>query len=147
MEQRRTTTQTASDSEFITDLVNRVERYFRAVDAWESEYQRFYRLPGAHRRVPADLEEAQREFASARQSLEAAIPRARWLCRRFETRDPWPGLLLVELGTDAPQTHGGSAVGRNERIAIRDCLLDLKFRCREFELDPNSSIHEEEPER
>ncbi len=147
MESRRTTTQITSDAEFVTSLVSRVERYFRSVDAWEAGYQKFYRLPSAHRRVPPDLEDAQREFTSARQSLEDAIPRARRLCRRFELRDPWPALLRIELGAHAPQAYLGSAVGRNERIAIRDCLRDLEFRCTEPEPDSNSNIPEEIPER
>jgi hypothetical protein len=147
MESRRTTTQTTSDAEFLTDLVSRVERYFRAVDTWETEYHKFYRLPGSHHRVPPDLEDAQREFASARQALEAAIPRARRLCRRFELRDPWPALLRIELGAHAPQAQAGSAVGRNERIAIRDCLRDLEFRCTEPEPDSTSDVQDELPER
>ena len=145
MERRRTTTQTALDSEFLSNLVNWVERYFRAVDEWETEYQKFSRLAGAQRRVPANLEDAQREFVSARQDLEAAIPRARWLCRKFEIRDPWPGLLLVGLGSETAQAHGGSAIGRNERIAVRDCLRDLQFRCGESEL--HSAFDGNAPER
>jgi hypothetical protein len=147
MEPRRTMTRTASDAEFLKDLVSLVDRYFRAVDAWETEYKKFYRLPGAHRRVPPDLDAAQREFASAREGLEAAIPRVRRLCRRFDARDPWPGLLRIDLGAHAPQAQGPSAIGRSERFAIGDCLRDLQFRCTEPELDEKSGIQEEDQER
>jgi hypothetical protein len=124
-----------SDFEFTGRFRASVDRYLRAVDAWEADYQKFYRLAGSHRRITPDMEKAQREYIFARRELEQCIPRARRLCLKFELRDPWAGLLRVELGTRAPQVQGGSAVGRNERMTIATCLRDMEDRTRTAPVD------------
>jgi hypothetical protein len=119
-----------SDFEFIGRFRASVDRYLRAVDAWEAEYQKHYRLAGRHRRLTPDMENAQHEYTVARRELEHGIPRARRLCLKFELRDPWAGLLRLGLGTHAPQVQAGSALGRNERLTIATCLRDMEDRTR-----------------
>jgi len=128
------TTQARSNLEFIQELKACVARYLAAVDAWESEYHRYYRLARPHSTVSPDLEEAQSAYVSARRELEVLIPRARRLCAKFEQRDPWPGLLRIQLGAHAPQTKIASAFGRSERITIADCLANLELQCADQEL-------------
>jgi hypothetical protein len=149
VEPRQTSAQAASgigsDLEFIQELRASVARYLLTVDAWETEYHKYYRLARPHQTVSPDLQEAQSAYVAARRELEARIPRARRLCARFELRDPWPGLLRIQLGAHAPQTKIASAFGRSERITIADCLANLEMQCGEQETKANVAF-EPEPE-
>jgi hypothetical protein len=122
-----------TDLEFTRELRVIVEQYLRAVDSWESAYKRFYRVASRARAVTPDLEDAQAEYVRSRSELNKRIPRARRLCAKFEVRDPFPGLVRVELGLDSPQVRDASAVGRNERAAIAECLAELEALCVESE--------------
>jgi hypothetical protein len=70
-------TQVQSNLEFIQELRSCVARYLKAVDAWEAEYHKYYRLATPHQTVSPDLEEAQSAYVAARRQMEALIPRAR----------------------------------------------------------------------
>ncbi len=122
-----------TDLEFIRQLRECVARYFRALDAWEAGYHKFYRMAGPHLSKSPDLEEARLEYAAARQELAALSHRARRLCARFSLRDPWPGLLRIELGAHPPQVRTASAIGRSERLAITDCLANLELNSVQWE--------------
>lgn len=123
--------QTNSNLEFIREFRECVYAYLHAVDGWEAAYQKFYRLRGTHQRLTPDMDQAQHAYVVARGRLESRIPRARQLCARFDARDPWPGLLRIELGANTPQLQNTSALGRNERLAMADCLAYLELRCAE----------------
>lgn len=110
-----------SDLEFVLELRQTVSRYLRAVDAWESAYKKFARRTGHQSGLTPELDQAQAEYRLARRALEAGVPRARRLGLRYGVRDPWPGLLRVSMGQ--------SILGRNERLAITDCLDQLMARC------------------
>jgi hypothetical protein len=118
------------DPEFVSELRATVDRYLHAVDLWEAAYQKYYRLPGFAGKVSNDLEEEHREYQRSRRALEAVVPRARGLCFRYGLRDPWAGLLRITLGQHAPQHRTISAVGRAERAAVGQCLVDLDAACR-----------------
>ena len=126
--------QVQSNLEFIQELRACVARYLKAVDAWEAEYHKYYRLARPHQTVSPDLEEAQSAYVTARRELETLVPRARRLCAKYDQRDLWPGLLRIQLGAHAPQTKIASAFGRSERIAIADCLANLEMQCGEQEM-------------
>lgn len=123
----------ADDLAFIREVRASVERYLRSVDGWEDGYRKFYRIAAPQRAITPDLEEAHSEYVQARSELMARVPRARRLCARFALRDPFPGLLRAELGQHSPQVQHGSAVGRNERLAMAEFLADLEARCIESE--------------
>ena len=98
-----------SDADFAAELDAAVVRYLRAVDAWEMEFKK-----------PApSMEAVLRDYVQARHQLERRVPRARILCARHGVRDPFPSLMRVALGGAAP------AVGRNERAAIHQSLVEL----------------------
>jgi hypothetical protein len=145
MEQQHVATGTSSDLEFIRELRECVARYLQTVDAWEAEYQKYYRLARPQQRVSPDLEEEQSAYVAARRDLEGLVPRARRLCAKFDLRDLWPGLLRIELGAHPPQTKMASAFGRSERIAIADCLANMELHCGEQEVRPESELAPEEP--
>lgn len=126
----------AGDLVFIRELRTSVNRYLRAVDAWEEGFRRFYRIAAPQRAVTPDLEVAHSEYVHARSELLQRVPRSRRLCARFALRDPFPALLRAELGQHSPQLQQGSAVGRNERAAIAEFLADLEARC--IESDPGT---------
>ena len=128
------TIQVQSNLEFIQELRACVARYLKAVDAWEAEYHKYYRLARPHQTVSPDLEEAQSAYVTARRELETLVPRARRLCAKYDQRDLWPGLLRIQLGAHAPQTKIASAFGRSERIAIADCLANLEMQSGEQEM-------------
>ena len=123
-----------SDQEFLDALRAAVLRYLASVDAWEAAYQRYYRMPGFSAKVSSDLEPEQREFEAARRALEDLLPRARSLCQKHEMRDPFAGLLRIDLGRHAPQHRVETAIGRNERNAVTDCLVQLSDACRVWDL-------------
>jgi len=139
MEQKRTAAGVSSDLEFVQELRSSVARYLQAIDHWEAEYQKYYRLARPHETVSPDLEEAQSAYVSSRRELETLIPRARRLCAKFEFRDVWPGLVRIELGGYSPQARMASAFGRSERLAIADCLANLELRCGDDEIAPGQA--------
>jgi hypothetical protein len=114
-----------SDREFVAELRQAVDRYFRAVDEWEAAYRKYYRLPDPKGRTPSDLTEQQAVYDSARSKLGAMIPRARGLSFRHGLRDPWTGLMRSPLGQSTPQDRYSSALSRAERTQAIECLLEL----------------------
>ena len=138
----------SSDEEFLPELRRQVDRYLSAVDRWEAAYQKYYRLPGFTSKVSDDLQEEHREYLECRRALEAIVPRARGLCFKHGLRDPWAGLLRITLGQHTPQQRSDSAVGRSERAAVAQCLVDLTAACRPTpESDDGSSLpHSQDPD-
>jgi hypothetical protein len=122
----------ASDLEFLAALRVAIERYFAAVDQWESAYFRYYRMPDASQRS-GDLAREQREFENERRALELLLPRARGLCFKYGQPDHFAGLPWVALGHHAPQQRTDSAISRGERGAVMACLIELSVACREPE--------------
>jgi hypothetical protein len=121
-----------TDREFVLELRDAVQRYLAAVDAWESAYQKYYRLPGYAARVNDDLAKEHADYLAARRPLEAMLPRARGLCFKHGLRDPFPTLVRITLGEHAPQQRDTSALGRSERMAVTDVLMQLAAACQEF---------------
>ena len=113
------------DQEFVNTLQAAVGAYLEAVDQWEAAYRKYYRMPGRELPVSSDMESEQREYDARRRRLELLLPRATRLCLMYQVRNPFPGLLRTSLGCHAPQHRTGSAVGRNERSAVADCLVQL----------------------
>ena len=115
-----------SDSEFLDALRASLDSYFAAIDAWEAAYRRFYRMPGmpvdAHPDLAAELQEVERR----RRELESLVPRARRLCLKHEVRESFSALLRLNLGQYAPQERTDSAIGRAERNAATESLIELK---------------------
>ena len=111
-----------SDREFVADLRQAVDRYFRAVDEWEAAYRKYYRLPDPHGKSPSDLMEQQAVYDSARRRLAALVPRARGLSFRHGLRDPWTGIMRSPLGQSTPQDRFSSAISRAERTQAIECL-------------------------
>jgi len=114
-----------SDREFVADLREAVERYFRAVDAWEAAHRKYYRLPDPRGKTPSDLTEQQAVYDAARAQLAGMIQRARGLSFRHGLRDPWTGLMRSPLGQSTPQDRYSSAISRAERTQAIECLLVL----------------------
>ena len=131
-----------SDGEFTLELRDAVQRYMLAVDAWEAAYQRYYRLPGYADQISDDLEQEQREYVESRRRLEALLPRARGLCFKHGLRDPFVNLVRVSLGQHAPQQRDTSALGRSERMAVTDCLMELTAACQDWSATPESPENE-----
>jgi hypothetical protein len=120
-----------TDREFTLGLRDAVQRYLASVDAWETKYHQYYRLPG----VSKDLEREHADYLEARRALEGMMPRARGLCFKHGLRDPFPTLLRITLGEHAPQARDTSALGRSERMAVTDVLMQLAAACQEFPPD------------
>jgi len=118
-------TVSVSDREFVADLRQAVEGYFRAVDQWEAGYRKYYRLPDPRGKTPSDLGQQQAAYDSARARLAGMIPRARGLSFRHGLRDPWTGLIRSPLGQSTPQDRYSSAISRAERTQAIECLLVL----------------------
>ena len=114
-----------SDREFVADLRQAVEQYFRAVDQWEVAYRKYYRLPDPRGKTPSDLTEQQAAYDAARKRLAEMAPRARGLSFRHGLRDPWSGILRSPLGQSTPQDRYASAISRAERTQVIECLLVL----------------------
>jgi hypothetical protein len=123
----------STDQEFVAALRLAIDRYLRAVDQWESAYQKYYRLPGYAAKISTDLEAEHREYSERRDELKRMLPRARRLCLKHRLRDPFSGLVRISLGRYAPQQRVDSAIGRNERNAATVCLVDLTAACQEWE--------------
>jgi hypothetical protein len=117
------------DLEFVNTLRAAVVAYLEAVDAWEAAYRKYYRMPGEELPVSSDMELEQREYQARLGGLELLLPRAGRLCLKYHVRNPFPSLLRTSLGGHAPQQRTGSAVGRNERNAVADCLAQLADAC------------------
>jgi hypothetical protein len=114
-----------SDREFVADLRNAVEQYFRTVDQWETAYRKYYRLPDPRGKTPSDLTEQQAAYDTARKRLAELVPRARGLSFRHGLRDPWTGIMRSPLGQSTPQDRYASAISRAERTQVIECLLVL----------------------
>ena len=112
-----------SDREFVAGLRLAVDRYFRAVDDWETAYRKYYRLPDPRGKTPSDLAAEQAAYDSARRRLAGMIPRARGLSFRHGLRDPWTGIMRSPLGQSTPQDRYSSAISRAERTQAIECLL------------------------
>jgi hypothetical protein len=132
-----------SDQEFVTILRNAVDRYFAAVDDWESGYSRYYRMPGGAR-LSHDLSAEQHKFKERHRELSELLPRARSLCFKCDQPDVFTGLLHVSLGQFAPQERTDSAISRGERGSVMSCLIELSIACRAAEagLPSNSDTAE-----
>ncbi len=116
----------SADSQFVQQLRETTERYLRAVDAWESEYAKYYRLP-VPGQVSPDLAGFHEIYLNTRKELQRLLPEATRLCRRFGFRDVWQSILRVELGAGTPQAGSGTgAIGRGERREIDKCLDQLE---------------------
>jgi hypothetical protein len=113
------------EQQFVAQLRAAVELFLHAVDEWEKEYKKHYRLLDPPR-LSADLEPYQQAYLTARRQLEELVPRARHLSRRFDIPDPWAGLLHVRLGARTPQSGIAPAIGQGERALIIRCLTDLE---------------------
>lgn len=122
-----------SDLQFALDFRAIVERYIRALDSWETAYQKNYTLGrrGSERSLPADLDAANSEYIAARKVFKSALPRANRIAYKYNLRAPYQALLKVELGVNAVQFQQGSAIGRNERLAITECLMDMLTCCQD----------------
>jgi hypothetical protein len=118
-----------SEQEFLAKLRAAIDRYFAAVDQWESVYFRYYRMPDAGPR--SDMAGEQREFENARSALEPLLPRARGLCFKYGQADVFGGLTRAALGHHAPQHRTDSAISRGERGAIMACLIEMSVASRE----------------
>jgi hypothetical protein len=117
------------DQEFVNTLRAAVVAYLEAVDRWEAAYRKYYRMPGHELAISSDMESEQREYEARRGALELLLPRAGRLCLKHHLRNPFPGLLRTSVGSHAPRNRTGSAVGRNERNAVADCLVQLADAC------------------
>jgi hypothetical protein len=131
-----------SDLEFVANLRAVTERYLRAVDAWETAYQKYYRMPGYAAKACDDLEPEERAYLDRRNELEELLPRARRLCLKHNLRDPFPGLLRISLGRYAPQHRVDPAIGRSERSHLTNCLVQLNDLCREWHIQHHPSAQE-----
>ena len=138
-----TNTQT-SDREFVANLRAAVDAYLSAVERWEAAFHKHYRMPGTDR-ISADMEAEHGDYGQRRRELEALLPRARRLCLKHRLRDPLGGLLRVTLGQFVPQQRIDSAIGRGERNAVSECLLELHEACAEWAADVPPSDTEPKP--
>ncbi len=127
-----------NEKEFVAILRAAVEGYLTAVDRWESAYQKYYRLPG-YAAKSDDLAPEQCEYVECRRELERVLPRARRLCLKYQVRDSFTTLLRVTLGQHAPQQRLDSAIGRSERNAAIEALLELTEACQNWEQVPEGS--------
>lgn len=123
-----------SDYQFALELREALRAFLEAVDAWEAEYRKYYRMPGRSSPVSGDLREEQQRYLESRRRLEAMTPRARGLCFKYELRDPWVPLLKANLGEHAPQQRDISAISRSERAAANECIVELIAASQEWEL-------------
>src|SRR5215469_12704449 len=134
----------SSDSEFVDSLRSAVDGYLSAIDAWEAEFRRFYRMPGvpvgSHPELAAEL----REVGARRRALEALYPHARRLCLKHQVRESFSGLLRINLGQYAPQERSDSAIARSERNAVAQSLIELKTATQTWSESPGKPGSEQE---
>ena len=133
-----------SDREFVANLRAAVDAYLSAVDRWEAAYHKHYRLPGSDR-VSADMEKEHGDYQERRRELEVLLPRAHRLCLKHRLRNPLGGLMRVSLGRFAPQQRTDSAIGRGERNAVMDCLMELNEACVDWAAGSPLSDHDPKP--
>jgi hypothetical protein len=133
------TTCRVEDREFVAALRGAVEQYFAAVDQWESAFRRYYRMPDENK-ASHDLGDEQREYDLRRRELEGMTARARGLCMRYGRRDVFGGLTYIRLGRYSPQQRTDSAIGRAERNAVMECLLELAEACQDWPGEPATPI-------
>jgi hypothetical protein len=122
-----------SDRDFVALLRDTIDRYLTAVEQWEAAYQKYYRLPGYASQVSADMAAEEDEYCRRRRELQDMLPRARRLCLKHRVREPFSGLLRVELGRYAPQQRQDPAIGRGERNLVAEGLVELDVACRHWE--------------
>jgi hypothetical protein len=113
------------DGEFVANLRTAIDAYLGALDRWEAAFQKHYRMPDCSEKISADMEAEQRDYSERRRELESLLPRAHRLCLKHDLVDPFGGLTRVSLGRFAPQQRTDSAIGRGERSAVSNCLLEL----------------------
>jgi hypothetical protein len=117
----------ASEAQFLTRLRDSTQRYLESLDAWEAQYQKYYRVPSPGPGcVSADLESLHQNYLSARRDLQECVPRARRLCLKYGLRDPWQATLHIALGARTPQSGATTAIGKAERSLLAKCLADLE---------------------
>jgi hypothetical protein len=133
-----------SDREFVANLRAAVDAYLGAVDRWEAAFHKHYRMPGTDK-ISADMEAEHLDYSQRRRDLEALLPRARRLCLKHRLRDPLGGLLRVSLGQFAPQQRTDSAIGRGERSAVSECLLELHGACVDWAAEAPASEPQSKP--
>jgi hypothetical protein len=117
-----------SDGEFVAQLRSCVSHYLRAIDAWEAAYREFQRT-AAPRQVSSDLAAAHQQYVNARNNLAGHLPQARRLCLKHGLRNPWSGILRIELGSHSAQSGNVTAIGKGERAAINRCIAELHAAC------------------
>ena len=66
-------TAAARDAEFVDRLRSATQKYLDAIDAWESSYQKCYRMP-APGPVSSDLESEHQGYLAARRELNSIFP-------------------------------------------------------------------------
>jgi len=117
------------EREFVDTLRAAIQSYLEAVDRWEAAYRMYYRMPGSIPTLSADMEPVQRNYEAQRRVLESLAPRTHRLCLKHRLQNPIPGLLRASLGAYAPQQRIDSAIGRSERNAVTECLMQLADAC------------------
>jgi hypothetical protein len=116
-----------AEEQFLMRLREAVRRYLGSVDAWEAQYQKFYRVPSpGPYGVSPDLEAVHQDYLSARKEFRECVPRARRLCHKYGLREPWQAMLHASLGAGTPQTGTTTAIGRAERNLIAECMAALE---------------------
>jgi hypothetical protein len=118
-----------AEAEFVRRLRDTVSEYLGSLDAWEQAYEDGQRKPGTSLPDPPVLAEAHRRYVTAWRQLAAMVPQARRMCVRYGIRNPWPAFIRSRPSIEGPRNGGGSGVGRNERMAISECLTQLSSAC------------------
>jgi hypothetical protein len=117
----------ASEEQFLARLRDATQRFLESLDAWEAQYQKYYRVPSpSSGSVSADLESLHQNYLDARKDLQKCVPRARRLCLKYGLREPWQAMLHIALGARTPQSGATSAIGKAERTLLAKCLADLE---------------------
>jgi hypothetical protein len=116
-----------SEEQFLARLRDATQRFLESLDAWEAQYQKYYRVPSpSPNTVSADLESLHQNYLNARKDLQKCVPRARRLCLKYGLREPWQAMLYVALGARTPQTGATTAIGKAERTLLAKCMADLE---------------------
>jgi hypothetical protein len=127
----------ASEEQFLGRLRDATQRFLESLDAWEAQYQKYYRVPSpGPDRVSADLESLHQNYRNARQNLQKCVPRARRLCLKYGLREPWQAMLHIALGARTPQSGATTAIGKAERTLLAKCLADLDAASRTYAEPP-----------
>jgi len=135
-----------SDQEFVNALRAASLGYLEAVDRWEAAYRKHYRMPGEGLTVSSDMAAEQQEYEAQRHALQLLLPRAHRLCLKHQLRNPFAGLIRITLGQHAPQHGMHSAIGRSERNAVMECLVQFADACNEWPAEtPQAIVNASEP--